>query len=156
MKASLFALSLVVFSSLAHADLAELHQKKCEGVADCRVVITPKKMLKQGMCVGIFMGSLPCAVSYLSAEEGAMMNLTCGTDPAKPVIDQDMAAEALGYTVTALSKKADGQTVVNTDAFEYGIISNRMVDVSILSATTAEVGITLQSGRTTLTNVSCQ
>lgn len=102
------------------------------------------------------MGSLPCAVSYLSVEEGAMMNLTCGTDPSKPVIDQDMAAEALGYTVTALSKTADGQTVVKTDAFEYGIISNRMVDVSIMSATSAEVGITLQSGRTTLTNVSCQ
>lgn len=165
MKATLLALSLLTLSSLAHADLAETHQAKCASAdivsmtgasGSCRVVITPKKVEKQGMCIGMFMGSLPCAVTYIANEEGAAMNLTCGTDPQKPVIDQDMAAEAVGYTVTTLIRKADGQDVIKTDGQEYLLVSNRMVDVSLTSATTADIGITLQSGRVALTNVNCQ
>lgn len=165
MKASFLALSVLMISTVVHADLAELHSKKCDSPevkaltgtsGSCRVVITPKKITNQGMCVGIFMGSLPCSTTYLATEEGAMMNLTCGEDPTKPIIDQDMEAEAMGYTVTTLIKKADGQNIVKTDTMDYVIISNRMVDINLLSPTTAEIGITIESGRTTLTDVTCQ
>lgn len=165
MKASLLALSLLTFSFAAAADVVVAHQAKCASpevaamigaTGSCRIVITPRKVDKQGMCIGMFMGSLPCAVTYIATPEGAAMNLTCGTDPQKPVINQDMAAEATGYNVTTLIRKADGQDVVRTEAQDYLLIANRMVDVSLTSPTTAEIGITLQSGRVTLTNVNCQ
>lgn len=168
MKQSLLALTLVFASTIAHADLAEKFQTNCstpENVAlagatgSCRIVVAPKKIERQGYCLGTFMGSLPCVVSYISVKEGAAMNLTCGTDPKAPVIDQDMAAEAIGFNVATLIKKADGQDVVQNDKNEYVQISNSMVDVSITqtpAGSTGAVTLSLQMGPVALQNVTCQ
>lgn len=168
MKNTLIALSLVLASTLAHADLAEKFQANCStpenlkligATGSCRIVVAPKKIEKQGICVGTFMGSLPCAVSYISVKEGAAMNLTCGTDPKAPVIDQDMNAEAVGFNVATLIKKADGQDVVQNDKTEYSEISSNMVSVSLIDAagiTTGAVTIQLQMGAVQLTNVTCR
>lgn len=168
MKQTLFALSLVLASTLAHADLGEKFQANCttpENIAltgatgNCRVIVAPKKIEKQGVCVGTFMGSLPCVVSYISVKEGAAMNLTCGTDPKAPVIDQDMNAEAVGFNVATLIRKADGQDVVQNDKNEYAQISSNMVDVSLTTTalgTTGAVTLQLQMGPVALQNVTCK
>src|SRR5687768_16264119 len=142
-------------TTAAHADLAEdLQKKNCATeTGSCRVIVAPKKIEKQGYCVGIFMGKIPCVVSYISAKEGAAMNLTCGADPKKPILNQDMPAEALGYNVATLITKADGQNVVKNDPNEYTMISNRMVDVSITNldtngvvTSTGAIQLSLQGG----------
>lgn len=154
----------MAMTSLAHADLAvDLQKKNCAHETDsCRVIVAPKKIEKQGYCVGVFMAKIPCVVSYISVKEGAAMNLTCGADPKKPILDQDMAAEALGYNVATLITRKDGQDVVKNDPNEYTMISNRMVDVSIVSSeangvitSTGQVVLSLQGGPVALTNVSC-
>ncbi len=169
MKSTLLALSIALVSTIAHADLAEKFQVNCStpevlkmtgATGSCRIVIAPKKIEKQGQCVGMFMGSLPCVVSYISVKEGSAMNLTCGTDPKAPVIDQDMAAEAIGYDVATLIKKADGQDVVQNDKNKYAQVSNNMVEVNLTETaaglSTASVLITLQMGQVALTNVTCK
>lgn len=168
MKQTLIALTLVLASTVAHADLAEKFQANCStpenqkligATGSCRIIVAPKKIERQGVCVGTFMGSLPCVVRYISVKEGAAMNLTCGTDPKAPVIDQDMAAEAIGFNVATLIKKADGQDVVQNDKTEYAQISNNMVEVGLSEnalGTTGSVLITLQMGQVALTNVTCQ
>lgn len=167
LKQTLFALSLALASTLAHADLAEKFQANCAtpenvtlqgATGSCRIVVAPKKIEKRGVCVGTFMGSLPCVVSYISVKEGAAMNLTCGTDPKAPVIDQDMAAEAVGFNVATLIKKADGQDVVQNDKNEYSEISSNMVSVSLTqtpAGTTGAVTLQLQMGPVALQNVTC-
>lgn len=168
MKNTLIALSLVLASTVAHADLAEKFQANCStpenlkligATGSCRIVVAPKKIEKQGVCVGTFMGSLPCVVSYISVKEGAAMNLTCGTDPKAPVIDQDMGAEAVGFSVATLIKKADGQDVVQNDKSEYSQISSNMLEVTLTDTalgTTGAVTISLQMGQVALTNVTCR
>jgi len=168
LKHTLLALSLVLASTLAHADLSEKFQANCStpenlkligATGSCRIVVAPKKIEKQGVCVGTFMGSLPCVVSYISVKEGAAMNLTCGTDPKAPVIDQDMGAEAVGYNVATLIKKADGQDVVQNDKTEYSEISSNMVSVSLSESVLGVSGavvIQLQMGAVALTNVTCK
>lgn len=172
MKQSLLALSLILVSSVSFADIAENHQKNCETpeakklmgtTGSCRIVIAPKKIEKQGLCTGTFMGSLPCAVTFIAVKEGAAMNLTCGTDANAPVINQDMEAEASGYNVATLIRKADGQDVVQTDKNAYTMFTNRMVDVSIVDSvvngvavSTGSVSLSLQSGQVPLTNVVCK
>lgn len=168
MKHTLLALSLVLASTLAHADLAEKFQANCStpenlkligATGSCRIIVAPKKIEKQGVCVGTFMGSLPCVVSYISVKEGAAMNLTCGTDPKAPVIDQDMGAEAVGFNVATLIKKADGQDVVQNDKTEYSQIASNMVEVTMSTnalGTTGSVTLQLQMGAVALTNVSCR
>ncbi len=172
MKQSLIALALVLVSSVSLADVAEIHQKNCEtpeakklmgATGSCRIVLAPKKIEKQGMCTGTFMGSLPCAVTFVAVPEGAAMNLTCGTDANAPVINQDMEAEASGYNVATLIRKADGQDVVQNDKNEYSMFSNRMVDVSIVDSmvngvavSTGTVLLSLQSGQVPLSNVVCK
>lgn len=172
MKQSLLALTLILASSVAFADVAEKHQKNCESVeakslmgatGSCRVIIAPKKIEKQGVCIGTFMGSLPCVVTFIAVTEGSAMNLTCGADPKAPVINQDMEAEAAGYNVATLIRKADGQDVVLNDKSEYSMFSNRMVDVSIvdsvangIAVSTGSVLLSLQSGQVALSNVTCK
>lgn len=172
MKHSLLALSLVFASTLAHADLAEKFQENCNtaevkaltgATGSCRIIVAPKKIERQGYCLGTFMGSLPCVVSYIAVAEGAAMNLTCGTDPNAPVINQDMEAEAIGYNVATLIKKVDGQDVVQNDKNDYKQISNRMVAISMVDSvdngvntTTGSVLLTLQMGQVPLTNVTCK
>lgn len=164
MRRLILALVVALTSSLAFADLAtELQKKNCSNeTGSCRVIVAPKKIEKQGYCIGMFMDKLPCIVSYISVKEGAAMNLTCGTDPKKPVLNQDMPAEALGYNVATLITISDGQDIVKNDPNEYLMISNRMVDVSIVSSddngvvtTTGKVVLSLQGGLVALTNVSC-
>src|SRR5690606_6740044 len=110
-KLTLIALSLALVSSLAHADLAEDHAKNCQTseaislagkTGSCRVVVAPKKIETQGFCVGTLLGALPCGVTYISIKEGALINLTCGTDASNPTIDEDMLSEAIGYNVATL------------------------------------------------------
>lgn len=168
LKHTLIALSLVLASTLAHADLAEKFQANCSttenlkligATGSCRIVVAPKKIEKQGVCVGTFMTSLPCVVSYISVKEGAAMNLTCGTDPKAPVIDQDMAAEAVGFNVATLIKKADGQDVVQNDKSEYSQISSNMLDLTLTESAlgiTGSIIISLQMGQVALTNVTCR
>lgn len=155
---------MLAVSSLAHADLAEdLQKKNCaEASGSCQVVVAPKKVERQGYCVGIFMGKLPCVVSYISVKEGAAMNLTCGTDPENPVLNQDMAAEALGFNVLTLISK-DGKDSAKNDPNSYTMISNRMVEVMIVDndvngviTSTGEVSLSLQAGKVPLTNVTCK
>lgn len=153
---SILAFVVALSSSLAFADIAtELQNKNCGDKlsASCRVIVAPKKIEKQGYCVGIFMSSLPCVVSYISVKEGAAMNLTCGSDPKKPVLNQDMAAEAMGYNVATLKNG-----VVINDNSDYSIFSNRMVEVMLTESegkTTGSVILTLQMGPVALTNVTC-
>jgi hypothetical protein len=172
LKQSLLALSLVLVSSVAFADPSEKHQKNCETpeakslmgtTGSCRIILAAKKIEKQGVCIGTFMGSLPCAVSYVAVPEGAAMNLTCGTDANAPVINQDMEAESAGYNVATLIRKADGQDVVVNDKNEYSLFTNRMLDVSIMDTTvagvkvsTATILLSLQSGQVALSNVTCK
>lgn len=165
MRRSILALSVLVATSFAHADLAEdLQRKNCSNESEaCRVIVVPKKVERQGYCVGVFMRSLPCVVSYISVKEGAALNLTCGTDPQNPVINQDMAAEAMGYNVATLISKADGNHIVKNDSNDYSIISNQMVEVKIVDTdvngvvtTSGEIALTLQAGKVPLTNVTCR
>lgn len=165
MRRSILAITFLAVSSLAHADLAEdLQKKNCANLGDaCRVIVAPKKIERQGYCVGIFMNKLPCVVSYISVKEGAAMNLTCGTDPENPVLNQDMAAEAIGYNVATLITQPDGKNNLNNDPNSYSMISNRMVEVMIVDndengvvTTTGEVSLSLQAGKVPLTNVTCK
>lgn len=172
MKQSLLVLTLVLASSVAFADPSEKHQKNCEtpeakslmgATGSCRIVVAAKKIEKQGVCVGTFMGSLPCVVSFIAVPEGAAMNLTCGTDMNAPVINQDMQAEAAGYNVATLIRKADGQDVVQNDKNDYSLFTNRMVDVSItdtviagVKVSTGTILLSLQSGQVPLSNVTCK
>lgn len=146
------------------ADLAtELQQKNCGENKECRVIVAPKKIEKQGACLGTFMGSLPCLVSYYSSRDLAAMNLTCGEDFQKPVVDQNMQAEALGYNVAVLIKRDDGQDVVKNDPTNYSMFSGTMLDLMLtetdnngLKATSASVTIHLQNQDVQLTNVVCR
>lgn len=164
MKHFLVAAFALLVSSVALADLAERHQKNCETDevkslvgqnGSCRIVIAQKKLEKRGLCFGIFMGSLPCYVSYLSVKEGAAMNLTCGTDIDNPTINQDMAAEAAAYDVATLISTNDGKTVVKNDASDYSIVASNMLSI-FPAATNPEIVINLQSGPVSLTDVVCQ
>lgn len=172
MKQSLLFLALALASSVAFADPAEKLQKNCEtpevkslmgATGSCRVIVAVKKVKKEGVCAGTLMGSLPCVVTYFSVSAGAAMNITCGPDATFPVINQDMEAEAAGYNVAILIKKADGQDVVLNDKNEYSMITNRMVDVSIVDTVVAGVQVSrglillsLESGQVALTNVTCK
>ena len=165
MRKSIIALSVLTLSSFAHADLAlELQAKNCANESShCRVIVAPKKIEKQGYCVGIFMKNLPCLVSYISVKEGAAMNITCGTDPQNPVLNQDMAAEAMGYNVATLTKNAAGEDVLRNDTNGYSMISNRMVEVNLIDSdsngilsTKGEIYLSLQMGRIPLTDVTCK
>lgn len=165
MRRTILAFVVALTSSLALADIAEELQKKNCGQAlsnSCRVIVAPKKIEKQGYCVGMFMTSLPCVVSFISVKEGAAMNLTCGTDPKKPVLNQDMAAEAIGYNVATLRRDGEGTDEVINDKNDYSMFSNRMVEVMLtdsevngVKTTTGTVQLTLQMGPVSLTNVTC-
>ena len=169
MKSTLLALSIALVSTIAHADLGERLKANCAtpenlrlagANGSCRIVVAPKKIETQGICVGTFMGSLPCSVTYIAVKEGAAMNLTCGTDPNAPVINQDMGAEAIGFDVATLIKKADGQRIVQNNSNKYSQISNNMVEVNLTESssgvTTANILISLQMGQVPLTNVTCR
>ena len=164
MRRLIAALVVALTSSFAFADLAtDLQRKNCATeTGSCRVIVAPKKIEKQGYCVGLFMGQTPCVVSYISVKEGAAMNLTCGADPKNPILDQDMPAEVLGYNVATLISKVDGQDIVKNDPSDYIMISNRMVEVMITSldnngviTSSGQIQLSLQSGPVALTNVSC-
>lgn len=172
MKHSLLALTLALVSSVSLADPVLKHQKNCETpevkammgtTGSCRIVLATKKIEKQGACVGTFMGSLPCIVTFIAVKQGAALNLTCGTDMNAPVINQDMEAEASGYNVATLIRQADGQDVVQNDKNDYSMFSNRMMDVTIMDTilggvplSTGTVVLSLQSGQVPLTNVTCR
>lgn len=165
MRRSILALVVALSSTLSFADIATELQKKNCGLALsnlCRVIVAPKKIEKQGYCVGMFMTSLPCVVSFISVKEGAAMNLTCGTDPKKPVLNQDMAAEAIGYNVATLRRDGEGNDEVINDRNDYSMFSNRMVEVMLtdsiengVKTTSGTVELTLQMGPVALTNVTC-
>lgn len=172
MKHSLLAFSLLALSSVAFADLGEMHAQNCETPAvksmigstgSCRVVIAPKKIEKQGVCTGVFGNSLPCTVTFISNSSVSGLNLTCGNDPKTPVINQDMEAEATGYSVATLIRKADGQDVVVNDENEYSFFTNRMIDVYVVESesngvatTSGNIVLSLQSGAVSLSNVTCR
>ena len=171
LKFKLIALSLALVSSLAHADLAEDHAKNCQTsevkslagkTGSCRVVIAPKKIETQGFCVGKLMGALPCGVTFIAIKEGAFVNLTCGTNPDAPSINEDMMAEAIGYNVATLISKENSRDVVLNDSNEYALISNRLIDIRLTQSNvngitnkTATIGISLQAGVVQLQNVTC-
>jgi hypothetical protein len=171
LKLSLLALTIALVSSLAHADLAQEHQKECETAevkslmgttGSCRIVVAPKRIEKQGYCVGTFMGSLPCVVSYISVKAGAAMNLTCGTNAKAPVIDQDMGMEALGYNLALMIKKFNSQDVIHNDRNDYSLFSNSMVNMLVIESSeagvpvqTGAISINLQTGPVSLSNVKC-
>jgi hypothetical protein len=171
LKLSFFALSLALLSSLAHADLALEHQKECETEevkslmgksGSCRIVVAPKKIEKQGYCAGILMESLPCVVSYISIKEGAAMNLTCGTDPDDPLINQNMPLEALGYNLALMIKNFNGDDVIRNDKNEYSLFSNDLVNMLVVESSrdgvavkTGGISMILETGPVALTNVTC-
>lgn len=162
MRHSLLVVIALLMSSIALADLGEFHQKNCEtdevkglmgGKGSCRIVIAPKKLVNQGSCMGMFMNSLPCYVTYIAAAEGAAMNLTCGTNLNDPQINQDLAATATSYNVATLINSNDGKTIVKNDPKEYGFLSGGFLTVVL--GETPEIIIELQTGPATLTNVVC-
>ena len=164
MKHSLFAIAALLLSSVAMADLGEKHQKNCETpevkslvgeAGSCRIVVTPKKLEKRGVCVGLFMGALPCYVSYISVPEGAAMNLTCGNDLNNPDLNQDMSAEGTSYNVATLIRTNSGETVVKHDASTYEMVASGIVSV-LLDPVSPEITIQLQTGPVSLTNTFCQ
>ena len=163
----LSALALMSLNSFAR-DLAEKHSTICESEevkaiqgekGSCRILITPSKALESGgTCVGLFKGSLPCAVVYASMAEGAAMQLVCG-DPANPAIDQMMGAKAANYTVSAIVTKADGTDVIVEDPGLHTVFEAGLVSLSLSKyedKKTAEISINLRTGAVNLTNVTCK
>lgn len=172
LRLSLLAFSLLTFSSVALADIATDLQEVCQSpevkrltgsTGSCRIVVAPKKAEKRGLCQGTFMNSLPCAVRFLSTKDGALLNITCGTDPKNPAIDQDMMAEGSAFNVAAMIRKADGQDHVMNDKSEYTMITSQMVEVILIDTVNAgikttkgEINLSLQGGKVPLTNVVCK
>lgn len=160
LKSILLTLSSFFICSMALADLSLEHVKNCEAFKDvtdaggsCRIVVLPKKLEKQGICVGLFNGSLPCVVSYISVKEGAAMNLFCGSEQ-NPVVDQDMEAEAIEYRVVTQVTQPDGKIQLIKDPKTYQRVGSAMVTLN-LSSEAPEILFALQAGEVPLTNVQC-
>lgn len=172
LKHSVLAVTLLALSTLAQADLGELHARNCEApevktlmgkTGSCRVVVAPKKIETLGSCSGTFMGQLACVVTFAVSPEGAAMNLTCAKDPNNPVINQDMEAEGSGYNVATLVRRANGQDLVINDRSNYALINNKMVEVVVSESIvnnvpikTGAVTLNLQSGPVNLQDVTCR
>lgn len=149
-----------------HAEVCEssvVEKLKGEN-GSCRIVISPKKLVKQGSCTGNLGGDLPCTLIFASDKDGATMNINCGKNPQIPDINQEMDAEALGYTVATLIKKSDGQDLIINDKNNYSFFANRMIRIFLVESpavfgktkTSADITISLDQGKVGLTNVVCQ
>lgn len=171
MRRSLFTAALVLFTSIAHADLAEiLHAQNCEtaevksltqGKGSCRIVVTSKKVEKQGYCIGTLAGVFTCSVSFVSIADQAMMNLKCTKGLSETVIDQDMYADAIGYSVATLINTNTNQDIVRNDNNEYSMFSNSLVELNLVEnratgTMTGSVSLDLQGRIIPLDNLICR
>ncbi|WPU65696.1 hypothetical protein [Peredibacter starrii] len=158
--------ALIIFSTLlstlAFADLAEMHQQKCETAevkelmgenGSCRIVAAPKKFTASGTCTGTFMEMFPCKVTYIAEDSISALSITCG-DPSNPVMSQEMRANSLGYNIAALIKDSEGKTIIQNDETEYKSIQSNALKV-VLDNNTINIALTFQAGDINLTNVSC-
>lgn len=159
MKFTLIALSLL-FSTLAQADLAQVHQRNCETLeaknlvsqgGSCRIVIAPKKFSKSVMCMGKFLEMYVCRVTFASG----ILNMTCGVDLNTPVMNQDMEAEGLSYNVATILKNAGGREVILHDEVEYGLISNSALSI-LMVGKDADITLRFEQSQVSLTEVVCQ
>lgn len=161
------AVALLSLNTFAR-DLAEKHATFCDSEevkaikgekGSCRILIAPTAAQPtQGMCVGLFKGSLPCSIVYASMEEGAAMQLVCG-DPKSPAIDQMMGAKAASYGISAIVTKEDGTDVILQDTGSHTVFEAGLVSLSLSNydgKSSAEISINLRSGTVDLTNVVCR
>lgn len=171
MKHSILALSLLILSLNAVADLGRDIHKKCESPeiktltgasGSCRTVVASKSVTKSGACSGTFLGSLVCTISYFSMLNNADINLSCysGTEN---VVNESMSAEAVGFSSAMIIRKANGQNVVINNPEEITHISNSMVSLLLTEEVvngqkkeTPKITITLDSGTFPVTNVICR
>ncbi|MFP5386222.1 MAG: hypothetical protein ACLGHN_09095 [Bacteriovoracia bacterium] len=171
MRHSIFTAALVLFSSVAQADFAEsLHKSNCEttevrsltqGKGSCRIIVAPKKVEKQGYCIGTLVGTFTCAVTFVSIADQAMMNLRCNKSTSEVVIDQDIYADAIGYSVATLINTNKGQDIVRNDSNEYSMFSSSLVELSLVEnktsgTTTGSVSLNLQGRSIPLDNLTCK
>jgi hypothetical protein len=168
LKHTALALSLFAFTAVAHAELGTEIHKICQSPeamklkgksGSCQVVTAPKKRMAMGTCTGIFMQNLPCTIQYAADSEGGGMNLTCGTISHAPTVNENMTAKVSAFDVMAIGKKSNGEDFVINDTNQYRIISNQMLEISLVedlnSVLSGSITIMLQSGKQILTDVSC-
>ena len=161
LKLALIIISTLL-STLAFADLAELHQRNCETPevkelmgekGSCRIVAAPKKFTASGTCTGTFMEMFPCKVTYIAEESISALSITCG-DPTNPVMSQEMKANSLGYNIATLIKDSEGKTIIQNDETDYKNIQSNALNVAIINDAIS-IALTFPSGDINLSNVSC-
>lgn len=160
---------LALFSLNSFAlDLAEKHQSLCESAevkeiigekGSCRIAISLSDVGdKQGVCIGKYMGVLPCSAIYISMPDVAGIKLVCG-DPEKPALDQIVAAQAKNYTVAAVVTKENAQETVINDPAIYTYFDSNLVKVVLSeseSLASGTITLNLQTGPVDLSDVKCQ
>lgn len=162
LKITLILLSALL-STFAYADLAEMHQQNCESevakkamgkTGSCRIVIAPKPTTSTGRCTGNAFETIPCTLTYSSIGADAVMNLTCGEDPANPMINQDMQGRSVTYNVaTIISKPGQKEAIIN-DPDEYKLVSNSVISL-LQIGTASSIVMYLENSSLSFTNVQC-
>lgn len=173
LKISLFILSLLSLSSLAQAQSENILKpflKECETsevknivgeTGSCRIIVVPKGKFapKKGVCIGTFMGVLPCVVNYYAAYGSGAVGLTCGTDPMDLSIDEAFQAETANFNVATIINGATGQDLILDNKFNYTSLSSRKLNVLLAESSQdvqAKVEINLGSSIVELSEVTCQ
>lgn len=167
-----FVITLLILSANTHADLAQHFEAKCKTeennllmgpIGHCQIVLAPFPGHRKGLCTGLYMGTLPCTITFVSNKSGSMLNLSCGANPMNLIINQDLSAEAIAFTVATMIKKSDGQDLIKLDKKEYFNISSSILDVTLseaninnLKLVTGSISISLNDKPVALTNVNCQ
>jgi hypothetical protein len=124
----------------------------------CRMVLAPKKIEILGECQGVYAGSLPCKINYVSDKTESILHMKCGADPENPSVDQSMEAQVSSFNLAAIVQPESGKTIVVSDPNLYTTITNQMIEIIITETEgkkESAILIHTQGGKQAFSDVSC-
>ena len=160
---------MISFNSFA-SDIVLKNQKICESPdavafmgqgGHCSLIpLILKVEEKKGYCIGKLMGSIDCAVVYLKNSQISGMNIVCGNDPKKPLLNKTLEAEFLSYNMSAMLNNAKGETFLISDSSTYTSFRSNLANVFLTTnaegKTTGELSMNLRGSTVPLTEVACE
>lgn len=160
---------MIAFNSFA-SDIVMKNQKICESAeavtfmgqgGHCSLIPSMLKVEeKKGYCMGKLMGSIDCAVVYLKNTQIAGMNIVCGNDPQKPILNKTLEAEFLSYNMSAMLNNAKGETLLIGDSATYTSLRSNLANIFLTTnaqgKTTGELSMNLRGSTVPLTEVVCE